>query len=74
MGMVLGHSKRCVPILYVLIAFYIAFQAQPGTAQETQLLVGDRGKDGVLVYDSDTRAFRDGWGLSPTGGLSFLGG
>ena len=68
---VLCRNERHLPILFVIVVLFLTLQVQSGKAQETRLLVGDAGKDGILVYDGDTGAFRDGWGLSPTGGLAF---
>jgi outer membrane protein assembly factor BamB len=69
MGIVLGRSTIYLPV--VIVALFVTLQAPSGKAQQTHLLVGDAGKDGILVYDGDTRTFRDGWGLSPTGGPHF---
>ena len=69
MGMMLGRSTCCLPILYVVISLFITVQVQSGKAQQTRLFVGDAGKDGIVVYAGGTGAFLDGWGLSPTGGL-----
>jgi DNA-binding beta-propeller fold protein YncE len=69
MAMILGRSQCCLPVLCVVVALFVTLQVQSGKAQQTRLLVGDAGKDGILVYDSETGAILDGWGLSPTGGL-----
>ncbi len=61
---------RFLLILYVITSFGITLQVQSGQIQDTRLLVGDRGKDGILLFDGNTGAFRDAWELSPTGGLS----